>query len=559
MIFLFLIITALGVQASKSQVCDPVSQDILDSEAEVANIACWPKTQDLTKPVKPLSKCFFNCKYHPERITHICDTNGRWTLTPGSRSCRRSATSCGHPSEVEEFANITWNSCSFEADRPPMGTCMGVCDITNFTVNINCNLKTGKWEPASTMDNDSIVACEASAVTEEQPCPEFIIDPEDAHGDLYCNTEFILTKSGNTVMKTCVMECDFGYIANKGAIFYCYTAYSLRNETEETLWITANGETVDPLASEVACEKPTTMVIAGVDPDSNTTLASVDLFEVTGGEVNNKLRLPSIPRLLSDLEGFWFNELLIVCGSDLLWDLWCFKLISGSGEVGEFTWIDATEANSYVVTTKVTFSRLTFHRELLIIGGRREELSHTVKYYDPITEITGKPIQVFNDGLDDHCNEVVGDHVILLDKDMIYLRNKEEKIEEWIIASRLDRPLKNPTCGLDGLSKVVLAFDSSGSEDKLILIKKDSQFEVKWKFAHEGFASPLYGSRLTLIDGKIAKIGGVTDLVEQVNFVDFEEGKVEIITLPQKLGQKRAFPVVINVPSSYFSVLLNKI
>ena len=343
------------------------------------------------------------------------------------------------------------------------------------------------------------------------------------------------------------------YVANKGGVFFCETAAALGAKSPRG-WVTPNGEVVNPLTSEIACEVAVPVIVGGMDPVTDTILVNVEML----GRPDLEVVLPSLNKSFVELEGFWYMEQLIVCGTLPIQpaDIWCYQLVRNR-TLGEYYWNEVTDPRPYVLTTGVSFARFKFDRKLVVVGGKGEQ-AKSIRYYDPATSLTNETTDVFANSLSDHCSVLLNSHVIVVDQDKVYMGNNGTQ-GSWPVIATLDRTLSKPQCALDHPSDTIVIIEASLAEKDLLLLLKQREDGqgIDLKYAASGFTTPNAGTRLITLEGKVAKVGGFTNAVELIEHIDFEEGNVSFKTLDMRLQQKRLSPIVIHVPTSFFSLPLN--
>ena len=208
-----------------------------------------------------------NCKYFFEHVHEDPDTTTTTTITTEEPTTTVTVTTTitetttttettirtETPAETEttttfltqckspELQFPNWN---FVCSGPQSGLskCLGICRFDNKTqLHIEC--QNGEWNLPDNADA-IIETCENFEDPEtETLCPDFDIK----NGEMYC------------VNRTCVLDCDVGYVPSSEEILIC----SLKAPIEKIYhWTTINGLSLQNL-SLVSCERPLAVIAGG--------------------------------------------------------------------------------------------------------------------------------------------------------------------------------------------------------------------------------------------------------------------------------------------------------
>ena len=187
-----------------------------------------PTTTEEPTPITDPTEATIPTEEHTTTVTET--TTATETTTTFLTQCK---------SPELQFPN--WN---FNCSGPQSGLskCLGICRFDNKTqLHIEC--QNGEWNLPDNADA-IIETCENFEDPEtETLCPDFDIK----NGEMYC------------VNRTCVLDCDVGYVPSSEEILIC----SLKSPIEKIYhWTTLNGQSLQNL-SLVSCERPLAVIAGG--------------------------------------------------------------------------------------------------------------------------------------------------------------------------------------------------------------------------------------------------------------------------------------------------------
>ena len=89
---------------------------------------------------------------------------------------------------------------------------------------------------------------------EGEPCPELTFDNSLSHGTLTCKN---VKENDGLVTKTCILDCDLGYVPSYGEIFVCSDSNHYAAQ-----WTLRDRKT-RITSSNVTCERPLAFIVGG--------------------------------------------------------------------------------------------------------------------------------------------------------------------------------------------------------------------------------------------------------------------------------------------------------
>ena len=192
------------------------------------NTTKQPTTTEEPTPITDPTEATIPTEEHTTTVTET--TTATETTTTFLTQCK---------SPELQFPN--WN---FVCSGPQSGLskCLGICRFDNKTqLHIEC--QNGEWNLPDNADA-IIETCENFEDPEtETLCPDFDIK----NGEMYC------------VNRTCVLDCDVGYVPSSEEILIC----SQKAPIEKIYhWTTINGLSLQNL-SLVSCERPLAVIAGG--------------------------------------------------------------------------------------------------------------------------------------------------------------------------------------------------------------------------------------------------------------------------------------------------------
>jgi hypothetical protein len=528
-----------------------VTQDILDKEEEVAFVNCTPESNNHTYDPHdivwfiPTTVCIFTCKSKPYRLKHRCNRSGKWDIPPGYKSCADlPMPECEHPDTT--MTNYDWNCTSDVFD--PGATCQGVCkyNATDFPeIEVICNGK-GHWK---VLPEEAFTRlCLPYDVHEVQnPCPGVFFNPDILHGNIHCTTSTV--KSAPNVVKTCVLNCDYGYVPTSTEVFWCRTLIPIEDSSPSYEWATSEGLIIQP-QDNLTCEQPLAFIAGGYESqfsqgqglELQVALRSVEIYHPTKAM---NLTIQDMPLTLYDTSGFWFDGKLIICGkatATTTYEINCLKL-NQSG----FKWEYYQAAKDFVRTVGTTFARPQNDRRLYVIGGTGN-FSKAIKVFDLIGGITEINHRVFELVLGDHCSFSIDDRIVVLSKCHLY-NGQVSKQSAWTV-DKLSFDLTKPLCIPVKDNLTVLVVDVA--DGNKFLCKAAADYELRCRPVQFDLErQSLVGSRMAILEGKISILGGQTQIVEQIEIFDVND--VLVTSGKNHLSTENRYQfALISVPESFF-------
>ena len=177
----------------------------------------------------------------PTTTVTVTTTTTETTITPETTTATETTTTFLTQCKSLELQFPNWNFvCS--GSQSGLFDCTGTCIFDNKTqLEIKC--QNGEWNLPDNADA-IIETCENSEDPEtEILCPDFDIK----NGEMYC------------LNRTCVLDCDVGYVPSSEEILIC----SLKAPVEKIYhWTTLDGLGLQNL-SLVSCERPLAVIAGG--------------------------------------------------------------------------------------------------------------------------------------------------------------------------------------------------------------------------------------------------------------------------------------------------------
>ena len=446
---------------------------------------------------------------------------------------------CSPSDPWERWSWITNKKCAMD------GTfrCNGTCPTTNRNVSLNClngewhwdhwyqNCPAPKTTTTPTSSTSSTTTTSSSSPTIS--CPNF----DEEHGSLKC--------SNALVGDVCVLDCDYGYVANPNDVMIC-TQYGWARQKDEQI------------IRHMSCERPVAIIVGGTEfPNSTTPTKTVEIYHPSKTFVG---KIPDLPKGLISPMGQFLDGNLYICGN-LFQDQVniepevCYVLekpevnqLTGSAsddrKIKQWAWNSTDDPKPYYDTTSGQISVLESGWHIYSINGE------IITDFNRISSTVNKFGDIFEDPLQNHCSFMTSDDVInILGGNYWYQCNTMIENDGMNCTKHEMNPkLYQPYC------KKIFKSDLD-----LIIVWEDTNILL----CHElDCSNPLGGgqstkdatSQLTILEGKPTILGGTKTNVEQLTISDDLITYI-ITTAKNSLKIPRQNFAVILVPESFFPMI----